>query len=471
MKKALLILLLACSSCVKVGPNFRPPCAPLQDSWQQQVGVEAPDEQWWENLHDPGLNLLVERALLQNLSLKEAAWRILQARYELGIAVGQFFPQLQQGEGTIESVRRSRNAPNTGLGDLDFTSYRLGLTVAWELDFWGRFRRGIEAAQDQVFATYANYDDVQVLLISEVASTYTALRTIQKRIAILEGNIKIQERSLDIVDARWQAGLVTELDVQQAKTLLESTRARLPQLLIDREAALNGLAVLLGVTPEEIPCYLSLEGDIPKSPDLVEAGLPCALVMRRPDLRRALNELAAQSALIGVAYSDLFPHVFIGGTIGVESSGGASFTRSGSGGSLLSAPSFTYILGPSFAWQIWNYGRLENRVRAEYAVFYRLVARYQNSVLAAYRDVENSLTAFIEAEQQEIVLKRSVEAAQRAADLANAQYVEGIQDYTRVLQTLEALLNAQEALVGSQGAVTQGYIASYRALGVGAPKN
>jgi len=458
--------------CFRVGPNFHTPCAPSEDVWMDceeekvECGKEVLDA-WWLQFNDEKLSEIVCLAVERNLDLKIAAFRVLGARAILGIAIGEWFPQLQELVGDATKFKLSRNMPNSLFADTNYWDFNMGLSVAWELDFWGRFRRGIEGARDEFFASYANYQDVLVILQADVASTYIDIRTLEERIEIVKHNIKVQERSLEIVMARWEAGVVTELDVQQARTLLFSTQARLPRLQADLRVVKNALAFLLGLTPDEFVCVLDEPGKIPVAPESIGVGVPAELLCRRPDIRRAVHQAAAQSARIGIAVSDLLPRISIGGFIGFESSADIATTKTGGGGSLFSGDSFTYFLGPSYAWKVLNYGRLRNRIYLEYARFNELLLNYRNTVLAAYQEAENGLISFIKSYEESGYLEESVSAAQRGAEVARTQYVEGLVDYTRVLNTEEALVNQEEDLAITRGRIALSLISTYKALGGG----
>lgn len=476
LRKALFIcsflVLIAANGCKKVGPNFHQPPVPLQSEWID-CGTEhircCGDElcAWWRLFEDPYLNELIALAREQNLPLRIAGMRIIEARAMLGIAIGDWFPQKQDAVGSDIRYRLSANAPNVGGSNLKFMDYNLGGFVAWEMDFWGKFRRAIEAADEDLLASIANYNDVLVLLYSDVASAYTRIRTIETQIAILYSNIKIQKRSLEIVNARFEAGMVTELDQKQAETLLKNTEARMSGLEINLRVAQNALAVLLGMTPKTLEDTFAFGGKIPEAPIAVAAGIPAELICRRPDVQRALFEAGAQCARIGVAKADLYPHLSLTGYVGVESSAATGSSCVGVGGKFFSSSSFNYFFGPDFAWALFNYGRIANNIRVQYARFYELVSNYQNVVLVAYKDVENALIRFAKSHEQVALLKQSTAAAQRAVDLSNTQYVEGIADYTRVLNTQQQLLDTEEELVLAQGEIAQGLIDTYKALGGG----
>ncbi len=472
VRKFLILLLFILTGCFKVGPNFHDPATPMQQEWMEcgEMEVDCGEKvitEWWSVFNDPKLTELIDVAQCQNLDLKIAAFRVIASRYLFAIAVGEWFPQLQDLVGDATRTEISKNAPNTVFADRVFWDFNIGLLASWEIDFWGKFRRGIEAANDDLWASYYNYNDVLVILLADVASTYVTIRTLEERIEIVKHNIAIQTRSLEIVEARWQAGVVTELDVQQARTLLTATQSRFPLLEADLRAAKNALSILLGVTPEDLTCYLDEPGQIPESPPVVGVGIPAEILCRRPDVRQALYEAAAQSARIGIATADLYPAISITGFIGFESSADTMMTALGGGGSLFSSDSLTYIFSPNFAWKVFNYGRLKNRVNFEYATFCQFILNYQNTVILAYSEVEDGLISYVKTQDQAHFLAESVASAKRAAEVARTQYVEGLADYTRVLETDRSLVDQQEQYAISRGSIVQALISTYRALGGG----
>jgi len=455
-----LVFLLLLFGCQKVGPNFRPPPAPCKQGWIEEANPQLSVGRerlcgWWRLFQDPVLERLVSAASSQNLDLKSACYRIAEARANLGFAIGELFPQQQEAFGTAEKVRQSRNRANAP-ALLDFSDYQLGFQAAWELDIWGRYRRAVEAEQAGLLASYADYDDVLVLLTSDVAAVYVQIRTLEERLKIVKNNSKIQVRSLEISEAQFEAGFVTELDMQQSLSLLSETEARVPDLEREKRQAENALCVLLGIVPQELERLLCCGSGIPAAPGPLVVNLPEQLLCRRPDIRRAFYEAAAQSARVGVAYSDFFPRISLNGEIALAAEG-----------NLLSRDSLTYGYGAGFVWPLFNYGRIGSRVKAEEARFCRLVTEYQNRVLRAYSEVEDGLVAFIKAQEEAALLEGSVKAAGRSVELSKTQYVEGITDYTTVLNTQEALLSSEERLALARGGAALGLIATYKALGGG----
>src|ERR1700730_11843258 len=301
----------------KVGPNYRKPDAAVASNWidasDKRVRTDSDDlSKWWTVFNDPVLNDLVCNAYNQNLTLREAGYRVLQARAQLGIAVGEIFPQSQAMTGDF---LREASSGATGSKQRFSSRWDYGFTLAWELDFWGRFRRGIEANRAILQASVADYDDVLVTLLSDVASAYVQYRTTEERIRYATENINIQTKVLEITKESFAVGKVKKMDVDQAESTLYQTQAGIPELEITLRTANNQLCILLGIPPEQLQGKLGT-APIPIAPPDVAVGIPADLLRRRPDVRRAERLAAARSALIGVAEAEFYPHVAISGTVG-----------------------------------------------------------------------------------------------------------------------------------------------------------
>lgn len=468
--------LLAClvAGCTKVGPNFSPPSAVVSNQWLQtedsRVSERKPNyKDWWNVFNDPVLNNLIQIASQQNLDLRMAGIRVLEARASLGIAIGQFYPQTQQALGSATYTRTPSSALGVGSstesGSESFSYWQseIGVGLSWELDFWGRFRRAIESADMSFLGSITAYDAALVSLTADVASTYVLIRTLEERLRIAKGNVVIQEESYKIANARFSGGATSERDVQQALTQLNSTEASIPQLETALQQAKNSLSVLLGLPPAQLGDLLEGESAIPKAPVQVAVGIPADLLRRRPDIRNAEFQAAAQSAQIGVAKADLYPAFSLSGNIGFS----ATDIGKGSLGDMFSWDNRTGSFGPSFRWNIFNYGRIKNNIRLQDAFFQELLVNYQNTVLKAQQEVEDGLVGFLKAQEAVASFSRAADAAKRTVDLAMIQYREGATDYTTVLTAQQALLLQQDNLAGSRGDIPQGLISTYRALGGG----
>jgi NodT family efflux transporter outer membrane factor (OMF) lipoprotein len=468
---ALVILvpvLLVFGGCM-VGPSFQRPKAPVSAGWleagDERVGTEATTYRgWWRAFDDPVLDHLVERAYRENLSLRQAAVRVLQARAQLGIAIGEVFPQTQQAVGSVQYLRTSDRASTAAFnGGMSYWQSEIGAQATWELDFWGKIRRGIESADASLRSTLADYDSTLVTLTADVANSYIAIRTAEDRIRIARENVATQEETLKIAEARLTYGTVTQLDVEQARTALLNTLASIPTLETQQRQARDALSVLLGMPPSDLRGLLGSPSGIPVSPPQVIVGIPADLLRRRPDVRSAELKAAAQSAQIGVARADLFPAFSLVGNVVFVSTDVGSFKLS----DMFRWGSRSAQVGPSVQWNILNYGQLTNNVRAQDAYFQQLLLAYQNAVLSAQQDVEDNLVGFLRAQDRADLLARSVISAKAAVAVAVMQYREGATDFTTVLTAQQALLSQQDSLASTLGNVATSLVGVYRALGGG----
>jgi NodT family efflux transporter outer membrane factor (OMF) lipoprotein len=468
-------LSLQCAGCL-VGPDFSSPSAPVADKWLEandpSVKSALPiasgrreDWEWWGVFRDPVLDRLIQIAYQQNLSLVSAGTRVLEARAELGVAIGEFYPQLQQGKGSMIYSRSSHADPTaTPASQLsNFWRDALGLTVNWELDFWGKFRRGIESADAAYLASIAGYDQALVTLLGDVATTYIGIRTLETQIKIAQENVVKQKKALAIAEAKFHGGTATKLDVYQAENVLGATEATIPQLTIQLKQGLNALRVLLGMAPEPLDNLLGRSTQIPVPLKDVAVGIPADLVRRRPDIRAAELAAAAQSAQIGIAEADLYPALSLLGTFGTV----ASNINGNKLKQVVQGKGITFGFGPSFQWNILNYGQITNTVRVQDAKLQGLLVDYQNAVLKAQKEVEDGLASFLQGREQVEFLRMSVAAADAALGLAIIQWNLGTRDFTTVLTAEQNLYAAQNNLAMAEGGVSTGLATVYRALGGG----
>jgi NodT family efflux transporter outer membrane factor (OMF) lipoprotein len=465
-------VLLAFAGCM-IGPNYQRPKVSVSPNWgetgDQRVSTESTTyRDWWRTFNDPALDRLVARAYRDNLTLQQAGVRVLQARAQLGIAVGEIFPQTQQAIGSVQYYRTSDRSATAafspgGSSSAAYWQSQIGAQATWELDFWGRIRRGIESADASLLATLADYDSTLVTLTADVANTYIALRTAEERIRIARENVDIQEQTLKIVEARFKYGTVTQLDVEQARTVLFNTLATIPTLETQRRQALDALSVLLGMPPTDLSDLLNGPSTIPVSPPQVIVGIPADLLRRRPDIRSAELQAVAQSAQIGVAKSDLLPAFSLIGNLVLLSTDLGTFKLS----DMFRWGSRQVQIGPSVQWNILNYGQITNNVRVQDANFQQLLLAYQRSVLSAQQDVEDNLAAFLRSQDRADLLAKSVTSSRTAVDLAVLQYREGVTDFTTVLTTQQTLLSQQDNLASTLGNISTSLVGVYRALGGG----
>ena len=475
------VLLVSLAGCA-VGPDFAPPLAPVADTWLEwrnkslQTGPEEYRD-WWRVFHDPILDRLIDIAYSQNLTVLSAGTKVLQARAQLGIAIGEFWPQKQGALGTVSynllSQANAQSSPAAGVGQsspspglkiINFWSDGIGVQAAWELDFWGKFRRGVEFTDSAYLASIASYDDVLVTLLGDVASTYIGIRTLEKQIAIARENVVKQRGILAIARDRYKGGAATLLDVYQAENILGATEATVPQLTIQLQQGLNALRVLLGMAPEPLGFLLARStGHIPATPPKVVVGVPADLLRRRPDIRAAELKAAAQSAQVGVAAADLYPAISITGAFGGLASnvGGHNLWQA------FHPVGQAFSVGPSFQWNLLNYGQITNNVRLQDATLQEYLVDYQNTVLKAQQEVENGISTFLLSRSQAEYLHRSVVAANGALHIATLEYQQGTRDFTTVLTAEQNLYQAENNLAMATGNISTGLVSVFRALGGG----
>jgi NodT family efflux transporter outer membrane factor (OMF) lipoprotein len=458
-----------------VGPDFVRPQSETKEQWSDYAQEEfqfAPQDavEWWGVLNDPVLDQLVAAAQKDNNNIRIAGLRVLESRAALGIALGNRYPQAQVVAGDATALGLSESNANTAGGaDLNYTQYNLGVSASWELDFWGRFRRGVESADANLLASIASYDDALVLLTAQIADIYVVIRTTEEQLRIARENLTLQQRSYDIVEVLYRHGASNELDVQQAQTLLLSTRATIPSLEITLRQSHHALATLLGLPPADLSQALGGEGLIPEVPRQIMVGVPADMLRQRPDVRQAELRAMAQNAQVGVAKAGLYPSFSINGSLGLAAAGNTDTTRTMESGigELFRSDSVTYAIGPSFVWPFLNYGRIENNIRVQDARLQQALVQYRETVIQAAREVEDAMAAFVGSQQQDAIMIDTVQSAKRSTELSMIRYQEGFADYQRVLDAQQALFGQQQRYVQNQGFAIRSLISVYKALGGG----
>lgn len=458
----ILSLLLFLAGCAAVGPDYTPPAENAPTGWNTRLqdGLRPASEnpkrlaQWWQTLEDSVLSDLVIRAVGGNLDLKQARARVREARARRGIDQAALFPTI---DATGDVYRRRASETSGGNGnETDF--YVAGFDAGWEIDVFGGVRRSIEAAEADLGASEADLSDVLVSLTAEVGLNYLEVRTYQTRLDVAEANIAAQQATYDLIRRQYQAGLNDELAVQQARYNLENSRSQVPALRTGLAAAQNRLAVLTGEAPGSLHTMLEKRLPIPVPPATVAVGVPAETLRRRPDVRRAERELAAQSARIGEAVADLYPKFRLIGSIGLESVETGDF--------FLSSSRY-WSIGPGVSWKVFDAGAIRNNIAVQTAAAERVRYAYEAAVLGALEEVENALTAYAEEQLRRERLLDAVDAARKAADLAQNQYAAGLVDFSGVLDAQRSLLSFQDELAQSDGSVTSNLISLYKALGGG----
>jgi NodT family efflux transporter outer membrane factor (OMF) lipoprotein len=469
MKTMRTILMLLTSSAIAgctVGPDYHRPLTNAPKQWSDTMAAGETDRStsiatWWKGFGDKKLDSLVARALASNLDLRMAEARVREARAQLGVTQSDLWPTVD-ANGSYSRQRLSTNEPLVNAlpsgTALENDVYQSGFDASWELDVFGGTRRAVEGARANVVAAVFSQKDVQVTLVSEVARNYVEARSYQSRLAIAIDNIKAQQETVALAHRRFDHGLTTKLDVEQAATVLAQTQAQVPALENGLAVSIHRLGVLLGQDPGSLQKELSAAGPIPTTPPVVPVGLPSDLLLRRPDIRIAERQLAAANARIGVATADLFPKFSLTGNAGLESVSASDWFTAGSR---------YWSVGPTVQWRIFDAGRIRSNIRVQNARQEEALANYENTVLRGFEDVENALVGYAKEKARNISLREAVATSQSTLDLARQQYADGIATFINVLDAERSLYQAQDDLVQSDQRVTQNLIAVYKALGGG----
>jgi NodT family efflux transporter outer membrane factor (OMF) lipoprotein len=457
---ALLGLLSGCT----VGPNYQPPRLDVPAQWTSppaggETNLPPTEIAWWKTFHDPEFNSLIERGVRSNLDLRMAGARVREARANRGVVAADYWPSADAaGSYTRERLSSTGFPPFPPGTALNYDIYQAGFDAAWELDVFGGTRRAVEAANAGVSAAEYGRRDVLVSLLGEVGRNYVQARSFQRRLAITRSNIAAQQDILGLTRDRFKAGLTSDLDVRQAETLLATTEAEVPSLETGFKESAHRLGVLLAQPPGALLAELSQEMPIPVAPPEVPVGLPSGLLQRRPDLQRAERELAAATAQIGVAVSDLFPKFSLTGNVGLQSV---------SAGDWFSSGSRFWSFGPTAQWRLLDAGRIRANIRVQNARQEQALSQYEKTVLGSLEEVENALTAYAQENFRRQALSRAVASSQQALDISSQLYQNGLADYLRVLEAQRSVYQNQDALAQSDAAVALSLVALYKALGGG----
>jgi multidrug efflux system outer membrane protein len=466
---ALLALLAGgCANLPSVGPNYHTPEAKTQTHWSEplaggETNSAAVTADWWKNFHDSELDSLINRAVRSNLDLRIAQARVREARGQYRIAAADLWPTVD-GASSYARARQSKHQPLLGSLPLpagvpfENNVYQAGFDASWEIDVFGGKRRAVEAAGAQVSASEFGRRDVLVTLLGDVAQYYVDLRADQQRLAIANENIAAQERTLAITRDRFAKGLARDLDVQQASTVLATTRAEVPTLESSIQMAMHRLEVLAGYQPGALHAELAQASPIPAQPPLVPVGLPSELLLRRPDVRTAERQLAAATANIGVAKADLFPKFYLNGAAGFQSVSASDWFAGGSK---------FWSLGPTLQWRIFDAGHIRANIKVQNARQEESLANYERTVLTAFEEVENGLVLYAKEQVRRRSLQDAVESSQKSLETANKLYASGLADFLQVLDAERSLYLAQDALAQSDQTISGNLISLYKSLGGG----
>jgi len=464
-----------CMDACSVGPNYKRPAVTVPAAYRGASGSEAPamepapsssnlattrssapaslgDEKWWEVFQDKQLQELIRTALKNNYDVRIAAARVLEAQAQLGITRADQLPSLGVG-GNISSVRNPRIGP---IPSYEVTQGQVTASAAWNLDFWGRYRRATESARATLLANEWAQKEVMATLVSSVASGYFQLRQLDLELEISRRTLGSRQDSLDLTKTLEQHGINSLLDVRQSEQLVYTAAAEVPDLERQIAQQENAISILLGNDPGDVPRGLPLT-EQPHAPE-VPVGLPSALLERRPDIRQAEQNLIAANAQIGVARSAYFPQISLTGNAGYES---AALT------SLFTGPAGVWNLAGTLTQPIFEGGRLKSGVRLAEAQHEQLLLTYQQTIQGAFRDVANALVAYRKNREFRIQQQHLVESAQDAARLSQIRFKAGTTDYLEVLTNETNSFSAELALAQAQGNELNALVQLYQALGGG----
>lgn len=448
------------SGCA-VGPNYHQPSMPTPAEFAHASSVATANGQfnptWWRGFNDPLLERLIAQASTNNYDLRRAQARLREARALWTEARFDYAPTVRNNE-RYERSQLSKDAAkgNPRVSDL----YRAGFDATWELDLWGRVRRSVEAARATVESVEATREDALISVRAEVAASYIDLRGTQSQLEVATRNATNQVQTLKLAEALRDGGQGTQLDVARARSLLNATLASIPPLEAEAQRAIHRLSVLCGLPPTTLTSELIAPRAFPTTPTELVLSAPGELLRNRPDVRAAERSLAAATARIGVEIAGLFPSVTF--------SGGAAFQAGGFGG-LTSAGADAYSFGPHITWAAFDLGRVRQHIKAADARAGQSLATYEQTVLLALEETENSLVALSRERQRLAYLTEAERAAAEATDLARQRYRDGIADYLSVLDAERTLLNLQEQLVSTQTLTATRLIAVYKAFASRSP--
>lgn len=477
VRTALVAAMTGCSFLPSVGPDYEEPKMQLPENWDGKVAgenkIQSPIElaTWWKTLGDEKLNWLVEQSLESNRDLEVAKSKVREVRQSRASALGSFFPQITSTVGYTKTRISQQSVQGNLFGSgairgvtLVQENYSAGFDASWEIDLFGGLRRSYEAADASVDSTQEQLNNVYVSLISETTRTYFEVRSLEKRISIAKENIEIQTESRGIVKSRVDAGLSSELDLAQADTQLENTKAALPSLESLGVNARSRLAVLAGKTIQELDAAFPKEmvgsdARIAKElPSGILQGVPSEVLRNRPDIRAAERNLAAQIALVGVSKSDLFPKFTLTGNLGLQSLTSQNFLEASAKG---------WSFGPSVSLPIFTAGRLLAQLRAQNERAEQASSQYEQTVLQALAEGESTLVAYELEKSRYDILKKAYEASLRSLDLSKELYQKGLADFLRVIEAQRSAFAAEDILAQSEQSMVSSFIASYKALGYG----
>lgn len=458
MKRFLLVIILAVAACA-LGPDYVVPSLHLAPKWKEAPFASNPkaaiDEQWWKNFNDSVLDELIARGLANNLDVKMTVARVKEARAErLGVIVDQL-PEVNATAG----ANRTQNSHNTFSlgGGKPFDAFNTAFDASWEANIFGG-RRAIEAANATLEAAQESQHDVIVTLLGDIASQYIAVRNYQNQIKVAEDNLAAQRDTLALTQSRNQAGLVSNIDATQAEALVQATESDIPALRASMHQSLHALEILLGEQPGTLENIVTTTPSVPISTNQIVAAAPADILRNRPDIRQAERELAAATAVQGVALAEIYPKISLTSTFGL----GSAQTST-----LFNGASKTWSLGTGAVLPILDFGRIRSDIDIADARQEQAFLNYQKTVLNGLKEVENALIAYYQEEARLASIDKEVQSQETATQLIDERYRKGLTSFLNVLDTKRSLYAAQLAQAQSRAKLSTDLIMLYKALGGG----
>ncbi|MBS0629371.1 MAG: efflux transporter outer membrane subunit [Verrucomicrobia bacterium] len=475
--KYFLLIFLVFIGCM-VGPKYQEPDMSLPCCFEESNQCECSDTDlycWWGRFGDPLLDSLIAEAIASNHDLQIAIEKIEQTRAQYRIERSYLWPEIDLDAIATRS-KISQNLfpkPSTPLpGGATFfpkflDMFRVGFDAIWELDIWGKFRHGKNAAYYTLESTVEDSRSVMISLISEVAVNYVNIRAIQKKIELANRLIATDEAELAIAKKLYDVGVDNQIQVTTLISNLEADRSTIPVLRTSLKQSIYALAILLGREPEGLAACLQESGPIPPGSGRVPVGLPSELLRRRPDIRSAERQLAAATELVGAAIADFFPHIGLTGlNIGAGDRIGSNVGwLSNKLGKLFEAASRTFSVGVGINWSLIDFGRIRGHVDVQKSLQRQALLNYEQTVLLSLKDVESALVAYFEEENRHESLKNRFEADRRTLEITEGLNCVGIANELQVLQAQKVLINSENAYIDSEQALTGDLVAIYKAIG------
>lgn len=457
---SLSLLLLYLSTATAVGQTAnRYLKSPLPTEWEESGEVFQQvlpvDDHWWKSFQDTKLDSLIALAVDRNYSVAMAIDRIAAARANLWIERSSYFPTIGLNAGW---TRQETSGNTSTIPQTTEHYYNATLSMSWEADIFGSIRKRVKAQKENFAASKEEYTGVMISMAAEVASAYINLRELQQELTVVKKNCSSQEEVLKITEVRYNTGLVAKLDVAQAKSVLYSTKASIPQIEAGINQYITTLAVLLGMYPQQIRPVLEPIGKLPDYMEPIGVGMPVDLLLRRPDVRSAERSVNAQAALLGASKADWLPKVFLKGSFGYAASDFKDLARS---------KSMTYEIAPSLSWTLFNGGQLVNATKLAKAQLDESINQFNQTVLSAVQETDNAMNSYRNSIKQIVALREVRNQGLETFKLSLELYKQGLSPFQNVLDAQRSLLTYENQLVQAQGSSLLQLIALYKALGGG----